>query len=493
MGSDEEPFRGRFRGPSPIIRGVQSFEGRPRAVLRFGLFELAPDTGELRKAGKPVRLQPQPARVLAVLAGRAGELVTREELHREVWGEGTHVDLDQGINFSIRQIRTALGDSAEAPVYVETVPRRGYRFLAPVETTGGGPEPVPSRPGLRLPAVAAVLVLLVLAAALLVAARARRPQAASPAAREAVLTARYLLDKHGRTSAEAEKSVALFEEAVALDPDYAEAWAGLADALATVPRPPRQAMPRARAAALRALELDPDLAAAHHRLAGIHLYYDWDWEAARREYERAIEIDPGYVTAHHSYAAYFPILGRHGEALARMERARELDPVSASINGDIGWYFYFARRYGDAVRQSLRTLELEPGDSGARSCLLYSHLLQGDLPAARERARELMTMQGAAPEALAALDRGPELDAYWRWTLEELTGLAAREHVSPANFALAHLSLGDREAAFRELERAYRERSGWLLPFLAVEPRLDPIRQDPRYADLLRRLRLPPS
>jgi DNA-binding winged helix-turn-helix (wHTH) protein/tetratricopeptide (TPR) repeat protein len=478
---------------------MQPSEGRTRAVLRFGLFELAPETGELRKAGRPVRLQPQPSRVLAVLAGRAGELVTREELHREVWGEGTHVDLDQGINFSIRQIRAALGDSAEAPVYVETVPRRGYRFLAPVETIAPA-EPAPVLPRRRLPLAvfASVFLLLVLAAGLLIAlVAARRPRTAapvvSPAAREAYLTGRYLLDKKDRTAADAEKSVALFEQAVASEPSYAEAWAGLADALAVVPRPPRQAIPRARAAALRALELDPGLAAAHHRLAGIHLYYDWDWEAARREYERAIELDPGSVTAHHSFAAYFSILGRHGEALARMERARELDPVSASINGDIGWYFYFARRYGDAVRQSLRTLELEPGHAGARTCLLYSHLLQGDLPAARERVRELMAMQGAAPEALAALDRGPELDVYWRWTLEELTGRAAREHVSPVHFALARLSLGDREAAFRELERAYRERSGWLLPFLAVEPRLDPLRRDPRYADLLRRLRLPPS
>ncbi|HYO15210.1 MAG TPA: hypothetical protein VE685_18595 [Thermoanaerobaculia bacterium] len=142
-----------------------------------------------------------------------------------------------------------------------------------------------------------------------------------------------------------------------------------------------------------------------------------------------------------------------------MERARELDPVSVSVNGDIGWYYYFARRFREAIEQCLKTLDLEPGHAGARSCLLSAHLLQGDLPAARVRARELMTLQGAPPAALAALDHGPGLDAYWRWTLE----------------------------------RAWQERSGWLLPFLAVEPRLDPLRQDPRYAALLRRLRLPPG
>ncbi|HYO15209.1 MAG TPA: winged helix-turn-helix domain-containing protein, partial [Thermoanaerobaculia bacterium] len=446
---------------------VQAANGRTRALMRFGLLELAPDTGELRKGGRPVRLQPQPARVLAVLAGRAGELVTREELHREVWGEGTHVDLDQGINFCIRQIRAALGDSAEAPVYIETVPRRGYRFLAPVEDASpapGGPPPspppVPARRRLPRSAVSAVLLLLALALTLFAAARAGRPPSKSPegramlavlpfedlsgepgaehwsdglteelisqlgridpgrlgviartssmrykgtrepvdrigrelgvdyilegsvrrsgerwritaqlievrdqthlwaesydreaadvlavqrevservaralalellpgraaaappvppAAREAFLKGRYLLNKRDRTAAETEKSVSLFEQAVAAAPSHAAAWAGLADALAALPRPPRQIVPRARAAALRALEIDPGLAVAHYRLAGIHLYYDWDWEAARREYERALELDPGYATAHHSFAAYFSILGRHDEALA---------------------------------------------------------------------------------------------------------------------------------------------------------------------------------
>ena len=311
---------------------------------------------------------------------------------------------------------------------------------------------------------------------------------ASGAAREAYLQGRYLLNKP--TAAERTKSLAFFRRALAEDPAYAAAWTGVAGALMAQPRPPRETVPRAREAVRRALALEPDLAEAHYRLGEIHLNFDWDWQAAGREYARAIELDPGFAAARHSYAAYFSLLGWHDEALAQMARARELDPVSASVRGDVGWYLFFARRYGEAATACRQTLALEPRDVNAWKCLLSAHLLQGETAATQAAARRLLEIQGAPAAVRAALAR-QGLAAYWRWTLDQLAAAAAgQDYLSPAHLALPHLALGDREAALQDLERAYRERSGWQLLFLAVEPRFDPLRADPRFRDLLRRLRL---
>ncbi len=625
---------------------------RPRrSVLRFGLFELDPATGELRRQGRLVRLQPQPAKVLALLASRAGELVTRDELQREIWGAETYVDFGQALNFSVRQMRAALGDSSGSPRYVETLPRRGYRFLAPVEWLDHPAPPAATSPPAfaassreeaarqdaaparrrraLVPLLAAVAVLAAAAAGLvafalrgsppfagprpdrallavlpfedlsgrpwwtdglteelitqlgkadperlgviartsamrykgsrapvgriarelgvdyLLAGSVRRsgqrlritaqlitasdqtqlwaesydrtaadvlavqadvarrvtralslklaggvaPPAATPsgAAREAYLQGRYLLSKP--TAAERTKSLAFFRRALAEDPDYAAAWTGVAGALMALPRPPRETVPRAREAARRALALEPDLAEAHYRLGEIHLNFDWDWPAAGWEYARAIELDPGFAAARHAYAAYFSLLGRHDEALAQMAKARELDPVSANVRGDVGWYRFFARRYGEAATACRQTLELEPRDVNAWKCLLSAQQLQGDAAAARSAARRILEIQGAPAPVLEELER-QGLAAYWRWTLDQLTAAAVEQYLSPAHLALPHLALGDREAALQDLERAYRERSGWQLLFLAVEPRFDPLRTDPRFRDLLRRLRL---
>jgi TolB-like protein/Tfp pilus assembly protein PilF len=286
----------------------------------------------------------------------------------------------------------------------------------------------------------------------------REPAAPDPAAHERVMEARYLARRG--SPEELRRAVALYVDAVQRAPGYAEAHAGLANAYYVLGD-----HSRARDEARRAIELDPGSADAHHRLAVLHLYDDRDLAAARREFEAAVQANDGLEVVHHSYAAYFSILGQHDRAMDQIARARLIDPVSTTLNADACWYLYVARRYHDAVAQCRHALALDPSHAGAHSYLLSSYLALGDSTRALEHANAL------------AGRTFPDLAAYWRWRLE-------RGGTSD-NLALAHLALGDRQRALDYLERAHREKRGWLIPFMNVYPALDPLRDEPRFQALL--------
>ncbi|MEW6212560.1 MAG: hypothetical protein AB1631_29815, partial [Acidobacteriota bacterium] len=175
----------------------------------------------------------------------------------------------------------------------------------------------------------------------------------------------------------------------------------------------------------------------------------------------------------------------------QLQKAKKLDPVSPAVLGDIGWIYYGAGRYDEAIKQSKEILELEPGEAFARECMFYSYLRQRKEADALDQARQIMKLRGATPQQIAAIDRstsGESLRHYWRWCLDWLRDKAAGDFVDPFSFALIHADLGERDLAFNYLEKAYRQHSESLI-YLSVEPRFEPLRSDPRFAQLLQRVR----
>ena len=293
------------------------------------------------------------------------------------------------------------------------------------------------------------------------------------------------------------KSVPFFEQAIEHDQGYALAYSGLADSYSVLSTTgltdPLVIFPRAKAAAIRALELDDRLAEAHASLAIIKIYFDWDWQAVEREADRANQLNPNYPTLHHWMSIYWCARARFGKALEAIRRAQELDPLSLIINTHYAWVYYFARRYDDAIEQYKRTLEMEPNFAIARVLMggTYLQLQQYDAAIANiEQAIELTKrssteMVGMLGHAFGMAGRRDEAQAI----LAELLSSSQQRYVSPFDIATVYVGLGDTEQAFEWLEKAYSGRSQWMVG-LGVDPRLDSIRSDARFESFLRRLKL---
>ncbi len=617
---------------------MEQWSRSPRAV-RFGVFEVDLRTGELRKQGLKIRLQEKPFQVLSSLLERAGEMVTREELRAKLWPEDTFVDFDHSINIAINKLREALGDAAENPRFIETLARRGYRFITPVELMEAeGKPPRPPAPSVDVSPLPAPVLTGVRPASMgvgIVAARAASPerimlvvlpfnnlsgnpeqdyfsdglteemitqlgrlrperlgviartsamtyrrtcktaleigeelgvdyllegsvrraedrvritaqlihasdqthlwaetydrkladildiqrdvgervaqslevellpgQAAvssrastrNPAAYEAYLRGRY--DWNKRSEKEFSRAIVYFQQALERDPRYALAHVGVADSYILFAAyhylAPRDAFPKARAAALKALEIDDHLADAHSSLATVSLWYEWDWPAAARGLDRALELDPGYAPAHYFSAHYWAAMGKLDGAIREMERARELDPLSLSINATLGWMFYLARRYDEAIAHYQRTLEMD-------SAFLY----------ARHWLGQAFEQKGMFKEAIAEFKKAtsltenplPALGLAHAYTLAgkksealkasgELEKLSARRYISSYYLAAINVRLGEIDRAFEWLEKAFVERSLWLI-YVRAEPMFDALGADPRFHDLIRRVGLP--
>jgi DNA-binding winged helix-turn-helix (wHTH) protein len=307
--------------------------------LFFGPFELRTDSGELFRDRVRVGLQPQPARLLELLARRSGEVVSREEIQRHLWGENTFVEFEQGLNFSIRKIRIALEDSATDPRYLETVPRRGYRFLAPVRT---GPAP----PRIVWRAVAGLMLGLMLLA-VHPEPELRSGVNLSGPAFQAYTEGRFLAQR--RNPGDREKALVRLEDAMRLAPGFAPAHGVYARLRLDFNRPPEEVAAPAEAAARRALTLDPCLNEARLVLIDIGLYFRFDWEMAKTEMDRALACDPRDSEVHRVHAAFHAAHGRFGEAIEAAQRAQLLDPKSEAALADLAWYSFLARRYDEAL------------------------------------------------------------------------------------------------------------------------------------------------
>jgi TolB-like protein len=327
--------------------------------------------------------------------------------------------------------------------------------------------------------------------------RLNRRDTPSPEAYQLFLRGRYCWSK--RTEEWLTKAVGFFQRAIESDPAYALAYVGLADAythLALVNvggLPPREAFPKAKDAALKALAIDRGLAEAHAALGFVALHYDWDPAAAERELQQAIDLKPQYAPAHMWYGENLSTLGRHDEAIGEATRADEIEPASLDISRGVGARLYQARRYDKAIEQLRKTLELDPTHDQTRYILGLTYVAAARFDEGIRELTQSVGLSGGSPTTLGALGyayarAGRNDDA--RNTIEELTALSKRRYVSPYNIALIYAGLRDDDQAFGWLERAYAERSS-RLTYLRVLPEFDGLRSDRRFGALLRRIGLP--
>lgn len=633
-----------------------------RARLRFGVFELDPRAGELRKHGLRIRLQEQPFQVLAMLVEHSGEVVTREELQKKLWPADTFVDFDHGLNKAINKLREALGDSAESPRFVETVARRGYRFLVDVKPADAlavpGPELATQPPlvaeaadclavaaknaplkrnqwsrALQSSALALLLLIAALAAwrvhswfrppavirslavlpleslssdasqdyfadgmtdelisdlgqigALRVISRTsvmaykhtRKPlpqiarelnvdavvegtvlrsgdqvritaqliQAAAdkhlwsqsyegelrdtlalqdkvaraiadqirinlnpqeqavlknvksvnPQAYESYLKGRYFWNKRTRESLKV--ALAYFNQAIDKDPKYAEAYSGLADTYALLGdwqyavMTAKEALPAAKAAAIKALELDNGLGEAHNSLAFCLDGFDWDFDSAGKEFRRAIELNPGYATAHHWYAWHLSLLGRYDQAIAEMRKAESLDPLSLVINADLAELLVLAHSYNESIEQSNKTIELDPNFGLAHNHLAQAYLQEHRNDEAVAELQKAVQLSGGSPTCMANLARayaatGKRTEA--QELLGELKKRSGAGYSHGTEIAVIYAALGDKDQAMSWLEKSYEERFN---PGVLLRPGFDSLRSDSRFEELVRRVGL---
>ena len=625
-------------------------------IVRFGVFEVDLYSGELKKRGARVKLQSQPFLLLVTLLKKQGELVTREEICSALWPDGTFIDFDRSLGTALNKLREVLGDSAVNPRFIETLPRRGYRFIAPVEIVDPEPkaiqkdeaplvpvlvpDPVPAaepKPGWvsrkRWPLLALLLLILAAGGALLMWNQRPRPapyirslavlplsnlsgdpgedyfsdgmtdelitelgqlselrvisrtsvmtykatrktlpeiarelnvdavvegtvlrsggqvritaqlveassdrhlwaqsyeeqvrnvltlqrkvaraiagqiriklssqeqmelkntQEVNAEAHEEYLKGRFFWNK--RTGEDLKRAVDHFNRAIAHDPNYAQAYSGLADSYALMGDweygvlSPQEALPKARAAATKAIAIDGRLGEAHTSLAFALDLFDWDWSSAEREYQKAIELNPSYATAHQWYAWHLVVMRKNTDAVAEMRKARDLDPLSLIIGADQADILHIARLYDDSIEQSRRILELDPRFAVAHYQLGQALAQKHSFPEAINELETSIAVSGGNRTFVSNLAYAYALSGNKTKAQDLLKGLLSPtggRFSSPAEIALVYVGLGDGDEAFRWLDKAYAERFN---PSVLFRPAFDPLRTDPRFHQLLNRI-----
>lgn len=571
-----------------------------QGVVGFGAFKLDARGGELRKGKQRLHLPPQPFKVLSLLVSRAGELVTREELQHQLWNGETFVDFEQGLNVCIRQIRTVLNDCAEAPRFVETVPRRGYRFIGRHVRTYPRPAVINSvvvlpfencsedseldylcqgiaeslinslslLPGLMVVSrgmafrykgasdlstvrqelnVQAVVTGKVISQCHSISVQAELTDLANqsqlwggqyhrrepadifklqdeisreicqgmrlrlsgdvkkrlrkrctqdPEAYELYLKGRYCAEK--RSAEELRKGIEYFRKAIDRDPNYALAYAGLADSFTLLGSgtygtlSAKTAMSEAKTTAMKALAIDDTLAEAHTALAFVKFRFDWTWADAESEFQQAIKLNPRYVRAHHWYALFLAAMSRHDGAAEKIKEARRLDPLALTVSTAEGRILHFAREYDRAIEQFRKILELDPNFIAAHFDLGATYRAKSMFKEAIAEFEICVARSGGSPIYVAAV-----AEAHGRWgnrgkalkILGQLQQASSKRYVSPGDISLIYAGLGDKDEAFAWLERAYEQRDATLV-WSKVAPECDSLRSDPRFQDLLRRMNL---
>ena len=293
------------------------------------------------------------------------------------------------------------------------------------------------------------------------------------------------------------KAIEYFQQAVEKDPTYALAYTGLADSYVLLGwnsyLPPKDAFPKAKLAAMAALRIDPDLGEGHTPLSAVYWLYDWQWPEAIMEFRRSLALNPAHPTASHWYAECLMTMGRHDEAIAQMKSSQELDPLSLIISAGIGWALYMAHRYDDSIAQLRRTVELDTNYPVTYWILCLVLRKMGNYELAIAEGEKGVKFSGGSPLINAALaqtlatagkrDQANEI-------LTVLTDLAKQKYIAPYFLAGIHVGLGEDARALEYLEKAFAERSHWLL-YLHIDPGMDALRQNPQFQDLLRRIGLP--
>lgn len=573
---------------------------KAKLFYEFGPFRVAVADRLLLHNGEVMPLGPKVFDTLLALLERRGQVVEKDELIEILWPDSF---VEEGsLTQNISLLRRALGETSQGSNYIETLPRRGYRFVAQVKEIseanvapqaepGAAPKSIavlPFKPlspdgsdahlglgmtdtlitrlsnlsritvrptsavlryaGIEQDPLAAgheLKVEAVLEGSLrragerirvtvqLVSVAEQRPLwagkfdehftdifAVEDSISERVAAAlmlqlsaveRRLLTQRPTTNAEAyqlclkgrylfshqteegvRRAIEYYQRAIEQDTGYALAYAWLADAYCWLSHfyvPPKEAMPKASAAALRALTLDETLAEAHTALALVQMWYEWDFAVAESEFKRALMLNPNYAIARLWYSFLLTALGRFDEGLREARLALALEPLSNFINSGAGFPFYHARQYDMALEQASRMIELEPNSWVGHWLLGEVNIQLGKLAEASAALQKAVTMSAGGAEMIALLSyayaaAGECGEA--RRVLAELQELSERRYVSPYYIAAIHVGLGETERAFECLEQAYEDRSEWLV-WARVEPRLDALRADPRFDELLRR------
>lgn len=569
--------------------------------VRFGPFELEVQSGELRKDGVKIRLQEQPFQILLLLLEYPGQVVTREAFRRRLWPSDTFVDFDHGLNKAVTKLREALGDSSENPQFIETLAKRGYRFIGrtaaitdlpeagqsidsiavfPFESDSpdpdsgylaigipgsiihslsqipklrvisgrtavgdGHPQMDPLAIGRKL-GVKAVLTgklwqresKLRLHVDLLNTANgqeiwgeqydrqlkqifevhdeishevSQRLRLKMTGEAEGRLTKRYTENIEAyqlyvrarrwceKRSAEGfKRATEYLSQAIQMDPDYALAHAELAQCI-SVPcyygvADPHMAYPKARAAALRALEIDPRLAEAHEVLATILQNYDWNWPAAEKEYKQTIELNPNYAVGHYHYSYHLALLRHFDEAIRQATEALSHDPMSGILNAGLAFVLLLARRYDACIEQALTAIEVEPNMTLCYITLGTAYEQKGMYADAVTTYEKGIALGGAfaVQRAYAGHVYGVSGDRIKAGEiLRELKELSSRSYVGSLNWALVYEGLGEKELAIGALQKACEDRHT-ICVFIGTWPQFDRLRDDPRFQDIERRVGL---
>jgi len=456
-----------------------------KPVYFFGQFRF--DGYVLESKGVPVPLAPKVADTLLVLLEHPGELVTKDALIETVWG-GAFV-AESGLARNISVLRKTLEDHGGPGPYIETVAKRGYRFVAPI---GSPVEPADAPPPARSRRRPWIWIA---AAALAVAApwalsRIETGHAAAEA-NESLRIGSHLLAK--RTPEDTARALSWFERAARENPRSAEAHVGVARALLMLPRlgrPSADAFGRAKTEAARALEIDPRLASAHAALGAARMLGEWKFAEAETSFKRALELDPNLAMAPIYYSHLLNSMRRFDDSLPLLDRARKIDPVSPSIGAQIGVTHYFRRDFERAVRELLAVLERERSDSYSHYYLALTYGFLGRLDDARRHlARaDLSPALFRTEEAWLYLRNGERGPAEARFA--EIREETRRGRAPGSALLLPAAALGRFEEAFAALDAAIAERSPDLLN-LQADPRLSGLRGDPRYAAAIRRIGFP--
>src|ERR1700733_4533732 len=660
-----------------VSRSLPGDMAKPSTIYRFADFEVDVRARQIRKHGTKLKLHGQPFQMLLMLLEPAGEVVSREQMQEKLWPADTFVDFEHSLNTAIKRLRQALNDSASEPRFIETLPRVGYRFIAPVtasediyrDSPGLSPQtpsPVGGIPGTMLPtssprrsfpwflglAIAIVAVIVVAIgfnvartrdrlsgifhspkndAALSASAKKTRrsvavlplqnlsadptqtyfadgmtdelttdlaqfadlrvisrtsamhyrdasktapqigkelgvdalvegsvqrvgdrvriraqlidcatdrhlwaqsydrdmrdvlsmqteaareiadqvrgsvgnppiplhsanPAPVDPDAYEAYLKGRYFWNK--RTPDGLNKSIQYFNQAIAKDPSFAAAYAGLADSysiLGSDVLPADVANSKARAAASKAIELDPSIAEGHTALALVEFYYDWNWNQSEAEFRRAIDLNPNYAPAHQWFSYYLTAMLRFPEAVEQAEAAQQIDPLSLSINTSLASRYRHAGRMDDAIRLAQPPVEMDPNFVPAHFSLGAVYEDQASWQQALDEYKKVIELSPDDPTALAAIGyvygrAGQKAEAHK--IISQLTEISKKHYVPSFEFAAIFAGLEDANNAFLWLEKAYQKRESQM-PFVQSDERFNSLHSDPRYQSLVRRLGLP--
>jgi DNA-binding winged helix-turn-helix (wHTH) protein/tetratricopeptide (TPR) repeat protein len=490
---------------------------------------LSPSEQILLRGETSIPLAPKTFELLVALVTRHGQLLTRDELMQAIWPDSFVEEINLTVNISL--LRKTLGEQPDGRQYIATVPKRGYRFEAVVTEhqediqtitippaaktdqaiSSDTADNVPSVPSSSSKASAARLLLVGVAAVLFLGASwivynkliRRSPslnpsnqvhelaQSTNPQALELYTEGRTSLAK--RSAESVQRSIDLFSQAIAIDPNYAAAYTGLADAYILAGSygnsflAPQTAMPKAKEAAQKALALDDKSAEAHTSLAYIKLVYDWDWKGAEAEFRRALELNPNYINAHHWYSHELMAEGRVQESHEQSEQALYIDPTNVLMNEHMAWHHLMAREYDRSIPQALKTIELDPNFVQAHRVLALDYLYTGQFSKACAEFEKGVTLSHDDPIARAYLARCYALShrqADARQILDSLAKASVERYISSAEIAAVYAALDDDNASIQWLNKACKERASALI-YINVDPVYDHMRRDPRFQSIV--------